>query len=587
MVPRTDREFLAVARGDSPPQLLLRNARVVNVFSRSIREAHVAIHGGRFVSIGPARSAEREVDLDGAFLSPGLIDAHMHVESTMMMPSAFVDLAVPDGTTGVVLDPHEIANVLGLPGIRLLMDDARGLSMNMFFAASSCVPSSPLESAGAALEANTLAALFDDPRVVALAEVMNFPGVIHADPGVLAKVRLGLERRVVDGHCPGLAGSALDAYVAAGISSDHESITADEAREKVDRGLYVYLREGSAARNLEALLPSVTPQNAHRFCLCTDDRHPTDLRDEGHLGHVVRRAISMGLDPLLALTMGSFHAAERFRLSDLGAIAPGRIADCFSFASLESPRADRVWVRGRHVASGGRMLTERTSRVRVPEFALATVRLLPEIPSDALDVPGRSGRIRVIEMRPHQLVTGRLSVEPTIRGDRCVSNPARDVLKIAVFERHAASGRIGIGFVRGFGLKKGAIASTVGHDAHNLAVVGADDSDMLHAARILEGVGGGQCVVVGGRVVGLLELPVAGLMSDLPARDVAQRQQALLATVPATGCPLEDPFMPLSFMSLPVIPSLKLTDLGLVDVDEFRVVPLWVDAEAVGFNDGT
>ena len=578
---RTDPEFLAVARGDAPADLLLTGGRLVDVFNRRIVEgAAIAIKGARIAGVGDYTAATEVIELGGAYIAPGLIDAHMHVESTMMLPSEFVRVSAPHGTTGVVLDPHEIANVLGIEGIRLLMDDALGLPMDMMFAASSCVPSAPLETSGAVLTADDLAPLFDDPRIVALAEMMNFPGVVNAVPDVLEKVRLGLRKRLVDGHCPGLGGSALQAYVAAGVCSDHECTTAEEANEKIRAGMQVYLREGSAARNIEALLPAVTPENAHRFCFCTDDRHPGDLKDEGHIDHVVRKAVRLGLDPITAIAMGSLHVADHYRRPDVGGLAPGRFADLIVFDSLEDIRPRLVYFRGSLVARDGVFVGHiAPNDTRQRARALGGGVTLPEglsIESFRIPASPESTRIRVIGMDPHQLVTAHL-IEPAhvVDGEHRV-DPARDILKIAVIERHRGSGKMGLGFVKGFGFKNGAIASTIAHDAHNLVVVGTNDADMLAAARTLENLGGGQCVVVDGAAIATLALPIAGLMSDKPASELIEEQARLLKSLPRIGCELDDPFMPLSFLPLPVIPSLKISDFGLVDVDRFEVTTLEV-----------
>lgn len=576
-------ELLAVARGDAPAHLLLRGARIVNVFTGEVEEGSVAVYGDRIAGVGAYDQGERSVDLKGAYVAPGFIDAHMHVESTFLPPSQFVRLAVPHGTTGVVLDPHEIANVLGLSGIRYIMDDARGLPIDAMFALSSCVPSSYLENSGARLDASDLAPLFDDPRVVALAEMMNFPGVVNADPAVLAKVNLGLSHAVVDGHCPGLTGRALRAYAAAGITSDHECTSAAEAAEKVRLGMMVYIREGSAARNLEALLSAVTRDTRRRFAFCTDDRHPADLRDEGHIDHVVRRAVSLGLDPVAAITMATLNPAEHYRRAGVGAIAPGYFADMIVFDDLREIRPRRVYFRGELVAENGAMVDAAPgpgaghSRPAAPRKALFLPASL-DASAFAIRPAGAApaAMIRVIGMDPHQLITAPLTMPPRVERGEYAADPARDLLKLAVIERHRGSGNIGLGFVHGFGLRAGAIASTVGHDSHNLTVVGVTDRDMLAAARALRVCGGGQCVVRDGEVLAVLPLPIAGLMSDQPAEVVIEQQRALLAAAKAIGSPHHDPFMPLSFMPLPVIPHLKLTDLGLVDVDRFTVVPLEV-----------
>jgi adenine deaminase len=569
---RTDPAFLAVARGDAPADLILAGGRVVNVFTRELVEANVAIKGGRIAGVGAYTDGARAIDVAGRIVSPGFIDAHMHVESTMMTPSQFVRVAVPRGTTGVVFDPHEIANVLGAPGIRWLMDASVGLPMNILFAVSSCVPASHLETSGARLEAADLAPFFDDERVVALAEMMNYPGVVFADEGVLAKVRLGLERAIVDGHAPGLTGNALQAYVGAGVSSDHECSTPEEAAEKLALGMTVYIREGSAARNLEALLPLVTPANAHQFCFCTDDRHPADLIDEGHIDHVVRRAISRGLDPCTAIAMGSLHVASHYRQPDIGAIAPGRFADLVVYDDVTQLRAQMTYFHGDLVGDDDAFVGD--ARDQTPAWPRSPIRIPTGLDEASFRVPAIEGDIRVIGMRPGQLLTDDLRMRPSVVAGACVADPSRDLLKMAVIERHRATGNIGLGFVRGFRFARGAIASTVGHDSHNLTIVGATDADMLLAARTLEKAGGGHCVVRDGDVLCVFPLPIAGLMSDRPAQNVANMQRELLKSARALGCPLDDPFMPLSFLPLCVIPSLKLSDLGLVDVNAFEIVPL-------------
>lgn len=581
-------ELLAVARGDAPPDTVFTNARIVNVFTGEVLAGSFSIKGGRFAQVfvvaGPAPK-EGVTDLGGAVVAPGFIDAHMHVESTMMPPSEFVKLASPHGTTAVVADPHEIANVLGVAGIRWMMENGRGLPVRFLWGVSSCVPSCHLETSGARLEAPDLAPLFDlaedEARVVALAEMMNFPGVVFADQGVLAKVALGLNRRVVDGHAPGLRGPRLQAYIGAGISSDHECTTIDEAREKLRLGMRVFIRQGSAAQNLAALAPLVTNENKSRFCFCTDDRHPADLKHQGHIDHVVRLAVKTGMDPVTAITLASLNVAEHYRQSDLGAIAPGRRADFVVFDSLEDLSPRRVYSGGTLAASGG----EYVGPVKpLGAFPASTVRLPASLNESSFEVPASSPspRIRVIGMDPRQLVTTEVIEPAKVDAGRIIADPARDILKLVVIERHKGAGNIGRGFIRGFrfggrtGMPGGAIASTVGHDAHNLAVVGASDDDMLVASRALERAGGGQCVVQDGNVLALLPLPIAGLMSDRPAAELIRQQHALHEASRAIGCPLDDPFMPLSFMPLPVIPKLKLSDLGLVDVEQFQIVPLEV-----------
>ena len=541
---------------------ILRGGKVINVKTRSIEHIDIGILNGKIILA--ATDAKSVIQVDGSFIAPGFIDAHMHVESTMLPPTSFAKLTLPHGTTSAVFDPHEIANVLGIEGIKLIMDDAKNIPFDAFFAASSCVPASSLETSGATLLADDLEPLFEDERVIALAEVMNFPGVIHDDPEVHKKIQMGLRLgKKIDGHCPGLRGKDLLKYIAAGISSDHESTTAEEALEKLNAGMQIYIREGSAAKNLEALLPIVTPENAHKICFCTDDRHPADLRDEGHIDHIIRKAIALGLDPILAICIATKHAADHYGLDQIGSIEEGKFANLVLFDDLQAPQPTQTWHHGNLVAENGKTV------IHIPHptdwsIAKNSVHLPSTLSPESFALHIRSEPIRVIGLVQGQLFTEELHLKTT----------DDDVLKMAVIERHHNTGNIGLGFVRGFAFSGGAIASSVGHDAHNIAVVGDNDNDMYLAAKALQQSQGGQCVVSGGVVLAVLPLPIAGLMSDAPPEVVIEQQHVVLAAVATLGCPLDDPFMPLSFLPLSVIPKLKLSDLGLVDVDKFAIVPI-------------
>ena len=554
---------------------MLLGGRVINVETRSIEQTNIGIVGDRLVF--GAIDGKEVIDLEGAFVSPGFIDAHMHVESTMLPPSSFANLTVPHGTTTVILDPHEIANVMGIEGIKLVMDDAVGIPIDCFFTASSCVPASPLENSGATLLADDLEPLFEDDRVVGLAEMMNFPGVLAEDAEVHKKIKMGLRHGLVDGHCPGLRGEDLLKYVASGISSDHESTTAEEAQEKLEAGLQLYIREGSAARNLEALLPIITPENAHCICFCTDDRHPADLRDEGHIDNIVRLAIKGGLDPVLAICIATKHAADHFELHSHGVIETGRLANLVIFDDLDSPYPRQTWHHGKLVACDGGLIEHSMTSIDWSS-SRNSVHLSEPLSSDSFQISGDEGPIRVIGLIDGQLYTEELHCEACVQDGRIIADPKNDILKIAVIERHHNTGNIGLGFVKGFQFKGGAIASTVGHDAHNIAVVGDHDGDMCVAATVLADAGGGQCVVSNGNVQALLPLPLAGLMSDAEPDCVIAQQRDVLVAISNLGCTWEDPFMPLSFLPLSVIPKLKLTDLGLVDVDQFKIVPLQLES---------
>lgn len=566
--------LLAVARGDEPADLLLKNARLVNVLSGEVYMTGIAVAGPLVAGLGDRYAARRTIDLAGRYVCPGLIDAHVHVESSMVPPAEFARAVVPRGVTTVVSDPHEIANVCGIEGIRFMLRDAEDAPLDVLVNAPSCVPATELETSGARLDAADLASLLGERHLLGLAEVMNVPAVVLGKEEVMAKLRV-FRGLAVDGHCPGLAGPALNAYAAAGIGSDHESTTTGEALEKLRVGLTVFLREATNARNLRALLPLVTPANESRFCFCTDDRQPADLLEEGSIDHMVRVAIAEGVDPVTALRMATLHPARHYRLDDRGAVAPGRRADLMVFADLARPSAERVFRCGELVAEGGRLLAGRAPR---GDAGLGgTVRIDPARLDFAVPAAGR--RLRVIGVVPDQLLTETLEMEARIEGGLAVADPARDLAKMAVVERHHASGGMGLGFVRGMGLTRGAIAGTVAHDHHNLVVLGADDCSMRTAARALAEVGGGQVAALGDEVLALLPLPIAGLMSDRPIEEVRNRYRDLLAAAHGLGAGLRDPFMAMSFLALEVIPSLKLTDLGLVDVERAEIVPLFADGE--------
>lgn len=563
--------LLAVARGEAPADLVLLNAQIVNVFSGRIEPGDIAIAGGKIVGIGQGYTGRQTLDVNGAYVSPGLIDAHVHIESSLCVPSEFARAVVPRGVTTVVTDPHEIANVAGVEGIRFIYDASRNLPLRVVVMAPSCVPATPMATSGATLEATDLAAT--QSFVHGLAEVMNFPGVINGKASVLAKLRQ-FAGRPIDGHAPGVRGKPLNAYVIAGIGSDHECVTVEEAAEKLSRGLYILIREATNARNLKPLLPLITQSNCRRICFCTDDRQPADLLTQGSVDYMVREAIAFGIDPVDAIRMATLNTAEWFGLTDRGAIAPGRVADLFVFDRLQSPQATRVFAGGIEVSRVGTM-TAAPPLVHSPNNVASTVNV--HLTDNTFRIPAKGSRIRVIGSLPDQLVTDHRLMDARIVEGCAVADPSRDVLKMAVLERHRGTGKVGLGFIQGIGLKRGAIAGTVAHDHHNLVVIGVDDVSMLAAARCVEQMGGGLAVVDGQTVLATLPLPVAGLMSELPIEDVRKAYDTLLMQAcRRLGSSLHDPFMAMSFMALEVIPKLKLTDQGLVDVERFERVDLFV-----------
>ncbi len=564
-------ELLAVSRGDNQADLVLKNTNLINVFTGKIESGAVAIHSGRIAGIGDY-DGKQAIDLHGAFLSPGLIEGHIHIESSKLIPSRFAELVVPRGTTTVIADPHEIANVLGIDGIRFMIRESLDLPIDIFFMLPSCVPATSMETSGANLTATDLEPLLLEDRVIGIAELMNFPGALFGDPNVLSKALLTGGTKPIDGHAPGLSGKKLDAYIASGPSTDHECNTLAEAKEKLALGMRIMIREGSTAKNMDSLIGVVDSTTERRCLFVSDDRRPGDLLTEGHIDQILRLAVRKGLDPVTAIRMVSLNIAETFHLYDRGGIRPGWKADLVAFDNLIEFNATHVWKDGTLVAKQGKYLPEKKF------YAQSAIKplLVPKLSHDILQVKDSGGPIRVIGVIPDKIITeGRVLTLPSNCGN-LLADPVQDIAKLVVIERHSGSGRGAVAFVQGMGLREGAIGSTVVHDSHNIIVCGMDDDSIINAIEWLVEQGGGQVAVNGNSILEELPLPIAGLMSADSPEKVANQEEKLIRSAHQLGSPLGDPFMALSFLALPVIPELKLTDFGLVDVNQFKHVPLFI-----------
>jgi adenine deaminase len=561
-------KLIAVARGEAAADLLLTNARIINTFTAEIEKGNVAISQGRIAGIGNYSQAKQKIDLKGKYLAPGLINGHIHIESSLLHISEYAKAVVPRGTSAIVTDLHEIANVAGLKGIRYLMDCARTLPMDCYFMAPSCVPATHLETSGAELGAKELKIALRWKNVIGLGELMNFPGVLMQDREVLKKVRLA-RGRVIDGHAPRVSGKDLNAYLTAGTSSDHESTTFEEGREKLRRGMYLMIREGSSEKNLDDLLPLVTDKTYKRCLFVTDDRTCADLLKEGDIDAVVRKAIARGLNPIRAVQMATINTAEHFRLRRVGAVAPGYVANIIVIDDISKLSVDMVFHKGKLVAQNGKALfspswrsdPEVTYSVNIKPFGI-----------EALKIPASRKDLPIIEIVPGQVTTKGIKAKAKIRDGFVVPDTERDILKLVVVERHKASGNIGLGLVKGFGLKKGALGSSIAHDSHNIIVAGTNDQDILSAVKEIERLEGGLVAAAGGKIRGSLALPIAGLLSEEPLEAVVSELEELQKIATGLGCMLPSPFATLSFLALAVIPELRLTDKGLVDVVAFKLL---------------
>ncbi|MCD7879413.1 MAG: adenine deaminase [Candidatus Gastranaerophilales bacterium] len=565
-------DIIKTARGNIEADLVIKNAQIINVLSEEIYKADVAIKDGIIAGVGFGYKGKQQINAEGKYLSPSFIDGHVHIESSMLLPSEFAKMVLPAGTTTVIADPHEISNVIGLHGISFMREASKDLPLDIYMMLPSCVPASPYETSGFALNSYDLSLLIDSPWVLGIAEMMNFPGVLNLDNEVLSKIKLGIEKRKrIDGHAPYLSGKDLCAYIAAGISSDHECTSPAEAIEKLRLGMYLMIREGSAAKDLDSLIPVLKQYPSKKCMFVTDDRYPSDLK--GHINLMVQKAVNAGMDPIKAIQTACINTAEYFGLKNLGAIAPGYKADLLILNNLQDFIPETVIKNGQIIAKNGKLLIEPEKKVLSTQRGTVNIRWLEQ---DDLKIKAESNTVKAIEVFSGQLVTKCTPSKVIVKDGFALSNPDEDVLKILVIERHKASGSIGKGFVKGFGIKSGAIASTVAHDSHNMIVIGTNDTDMFKAIKELVKSQGGKVIIKDGAVTAKLELPIAGLMSDESAETVIRKSDELKKGQKQIGCTLDEPFMTMAFLSLSVIPELKLTDKGLMDVVDNKFINLFI-----------
>ena len=571
----SQRRIINVARGLEKADFVIKNANIVNVLSEEIHKADIAIADGIIAGIGEDYHGEKEININGAFVTPSFIDGHVHLESSMVLPKEFAKAVLPAGTTTVIIDPHEIANVFGLHGISFMHEAVKNLPMDVYTMLPSCVPATPFETSGFDLNSYDLSLLIDKPWVLGIAEMMNFPGVLNLDKNVMAKLELAKQKdKRIDGHAPMLSNKDLCAYIASGVKSDHECTTPNEAIEKLRLGMYLMIREGTAAKDLNALIPVLKNCNTRKCLFVTDDRHPSDLKE--HINGMVRRSVEAGVDPIKAVQCASLNTAEYFGLKDLGAVAPGYKADLLILPDLKTFKPDMVIKGGKTVYENGR-LTVNFEETEVPSVRGSVN--VKWIERDDFRIDALSDTARTIEIIPHQLVTKSTVSKIKVENGNAISNVDTDTLKICVIERHRATGNIGKGFVKGFNIKNGAIASTVAHDSHNMIIVGTNDEDMYIAAVELVKSQGGKVVVSNGKVLSKLPLPIAGLMSNERFEYVVNKCEELNNAAHSIGCTLEDPFMTMGFLSLPVIPELKITDKGIFDTTKFDFVNIFDKTE--------
>ena len=567
------KRIIDVATARQKADLVLKGGRVLNVFTERLEDRDVAVCGSYIAGIG-RYEGEREIDVSGKIIVPGFMDAHMHLESTLLTPAEFERGSLPCGTTAVMADPHEIANVAGTDGIDYIMKLCEGLRMRIRFNMPSCVPAAELEESGETLEADDLRPYYDNENVTGLAEVMNSFGVTEGDGDLLQKITDAKNAgKIIDGHAPFLGGKDLNGYVAAGVQSDHECTNPQEAFEKMDRGQWIMIREGTAAKNLKALLPLCRPPYCYRAMFCTDDRHPEDILNEGHMDAIIRKAVAMGVDPIQAVKMCTLNTAAYFKLDGYGAVAPGYKADIAVLSDLESFNVEQVYIDGELAAKDGKVTDDKPREIPESERILNSFHMQPVSP-EILRLPEIKERQRIIRLKKHELLTDELIIQPSEDGRANNGiDLERDILKAAVFERHHDTGHIGVGFINGYGIKRGAIATSVAHDSHNLIAVGTNDRDIAAAAEAVRQMNGGLVAVEDGEVIEALPLPIAGLMSTLPIEEVANKMRSLKEAAKRLGASDDiDAFMTLAFVSLPVIPAIRLNGKGLIDVTKQQIV---------------
>ncbi|MCF6248739.1 MAG: adenine deaminase [Desulfobacula sp.] len=578
------REFLlklAASKGDIKADLLIKNAQVINVLSGEIHAENVAIYDGRFIGFGDYE-AKQIIDAEGLYMSPGFIDGHIHFESTMLTLPEFSRAILQRGSTSVVIDPHEIANVLGLDGIRYVLHGINRIPLDVFVMLPSCVPATPLETSGSFITHRELYYMIQEERVAGIGEMMNFPAVINGDEEAHKRIAAARWKKI-DGHAPGITGKDLNAYIFSNIDSDHESTSGQEALEKLRKGMHILVREGTSERNLADLIPIITKTNSWHFSFATDDKHPDDLLEEGHIDHSLQKAISLGLDPIIAYQMATINTSNHYRLKNVGAVKPRYWADFVLLSDYKKVKIESVYKRGVPVFKDNKMIYS-------PSYQNPRVRgaMNPgDVKREDFEIPAQAGQIRVIDIQPDQILTEEFTTDPKIKNNLLQSDIDRDILKIVVIERHKATGRIGKGFVRGFGLKRGAIASTVAHDAHNIVIVGTNDEDMAAAFERIKKIQGGLVAVDKEQVIAELALPIAGLLSTKTFEETAADLKKLKQKVVKLGGTHQSPFMILSFLCLSPVPKLKITDLGLIDVDNFCVTSLFVGETDSSLVDST